>query len=303
MGERDRLRRSVQGVQGWEVTEHYMTTYERMIKTNHHLIKGGELTDAQKANIVRQLLAAQSDERTQKSFCKGVNAPEYLSSLGMSTDDRIMYPLYYIPPYNEGKKYQTVIPMSPKTHILSANSYELEIIRLLYMFAPDNPRIKDMAEKTLARLKTTCYGYHDCAHGECFHTALIVLRFIAATAPDDTKWINRLFTFFKRNMDEKLALKGKGIHSNILWYYWLCLSELPLSLAEPEIRRYKEKIIVQLSRSSVMNSENDKTNHPVMICAIRNALARLPEYADIKDRRPYESKKDGRLHFDMSRLG
>ena len=38
-----------------------MTAYELMIKTNHHLIRGGELTDAQKANITRQLLTAKID--------------------------------------------------------------------------------------------------------------------------------------------------------------------------------------------------------------------------------------------------
>lgn len=31
---------------------------------------------------------------------------------------------------------QTVLPMFPKTHILAANSYELEIICLLYLLAP-----------------------------------------------------------------------------------------------------------------------------------------------------------------------
>ena len=102
-------------------------------------------------------------------------------------------------------------------------------------------------------------------------------------------------------MDDKLALRGKGIHGNVLWYYWLCLSELPFTFAEPEIQRYKDKIIIQLSRSSVMNSENDKINHPVMICAIRSVLARLSEYAYIKDRQPYISDKDGRLHFDMEK--
>ena len=50
-----------------------MTAYELMIKTNHHIIKDGELTDAQKANIVRQLLAARSDERTKQNFYKAVN--------------------------------------------------------------------------------------------------------------------------------------------------------------------------------------------------------------------------------------
>ena len=274
-----------------------MTTHELMTKTNHHLIKDGELTDAQKANIIRHLLDAQNDERTKQNFYKGVKYPGNADKNGSGH----MYPIYFIPPYNDNKKYQTVIPMSPKTHILSANSYELEIVRLLYLFASDNSDVQVMVQKTLARLKTTCYGYNDCAVGECFHTALIVFRFLAATAPDDTEWINKLISFLRQHMDEKLALRGKGIHGNVLWYYWLCMSELPFALAEPEIRRYKDRIIIQLSRSSVMNNENDKNNHPVMICAIRNALSRLPEYAYIKDRQPYVSEKDGRLHFNMNR--
>ena len=255
-----------------------MTPYELMIKTNRHLIRDGTFTDAQKANNVRQFLDAQSDDRTKQTFYRGVRYP------GNADKNRTghMYPIYFIPPYNDNKKYQTVIPMSPKTHILSANSYELEIIRLLYIFASDNPDVQDMVQKTLARLKTTCYGYNDCAVGECFHTALIVLRFLAATAPGDIEWINKLISFFRRYMDDKLALRGKGVHGNVLWYYWLCLSELPLKFAEPEIIRYKDLIIGQLSRSSVMNNENDKNNHPVMTCAIRNALSRLPEYAYIR---------------------
>jgi len=273
-----------------------MTAYELMIKTNHYLIKDGELTDAQKANIVRQFLDARSDERTKQSFYKGIKYPGNTDKDGGGH----MYPIFFIPPYSGNKKYQTVIPMSPKTHILSANSYELEIIRLLFFFAPDDPTVQDMVKQTLDRLKTTCFGYQDCAVGECFHAALIVLRFIAAAAPGDTAWINKLLAFFKRHMDEKLTLKGKGVHGNVLWYYWLCLSELPFEIAEPEILRYKDKIIGQLLRSSVMNSESDRTNHPVMICAIRNALSCLQEYAYIKGRHPYVSEKDGRLHFDMN---
>jgi len=272
-----------------------MTAYELLIITNHHLIKGGELTEPQKAGIVRQLHTAQSDERTKQGFYAGVKFFSNTDSNG-----RRMYPVYYIPPYNEGKKLQTVIPLSPKTHILSANAYELEIIRLLNLFAPDDTRVRDMVNGTLERLKTTCYGYHDCAVGECFHTALIVLRFLAAAEPGDTAWISKLLTFFRLHMEEKLALRGKGVHGNVLWYYWLCLSELPFELAAPEIARYKDQIISQLNRGSVMNNESDKINHPVMICAIRNALARLPEYARIKDTQPYISVKDGRLRFDMS---
>ena len=53
------------------------------------------------------------------------------------------------------------------------------------------------------------------------------------------------------------------------------------------------------NQSAVMNSEHDKTIHPVIICMLRNLISKYPEYAYIKERQPYISKKDGRLHFDI----
>jgi len=100
-----------------------MTAYELMIKTNHYLIEGGELTDAHKSKIVKRLLEARSTSEQAQRFYRGVRA--------FNENEQRMYPIFYIPSYNNGKKYQTVIPMTPKTHILSANSYELEILRLL----------------------------------------------------------------------------------------------------------------------------------------------------------------------------
>jgi hypothetical protein len=270
-----------------------MTAYELMIKTNHHIIKGGELTDAQKANIVRQLLAARSDEHTKQNFYKGVKAPEYFFSLGQSNDERKMYPLFFIPPYNGGKKLQTVIPMSPKTNILSANSYELEIIRLLHIFDPYNIIVLDMVDKTLARLKTTCFGYKDCHHGECFHSALITLRFLAVVS-EDTMRIKTLIAFFNKYNGETYR------HGNTVWYYWLCLSELPYDIAESELQKYKDELYARLNKSAVMNNESDKIHHPVLFCILRNCLSRFPEYEYIKDRQPYVSKKDGRLYFDVN---
>lgn len=270
------------------------TTHELMIKTNHYIIKGGELTDLQKSNIVNQFLSAQSDERTKQTFYKGVKYPGNVDKNGSGH----MYPIYFIPPYNNNKKYQTVIPVSPKTHILSANSYELEIIRLLHLFAPNDSIVQDMVAKSLERLKTTCFGYHDCVVGECFHSAFIVLRFLAAVAPDDYVWINKLIDKINGNIDEKLRGKNR-VHGNLKWYFWLCLSELSFDIAESNILKYKDEILKQLNRSCVMNSENDKTIHPVLICTIRNVMARLPQYAYIKNRQPYINEKDGRLHLDM----
>ena len=216
-----------------------MTAYELMIKTNHHLLQGGTLTNAQKAGIARQLLAARSDERTKQSFYKGVRYPGNVDTNGRGG----MYPAYFIPPYNGGKKLQTVIPMSPKTHILSANAYELEILRLLFLFAPDDPTVKDMVSGTLERLQATCFG-NGCAAGECFHSALPVLRFLAAAAPGETAWINTLIAFFDGHIDEKLKAKKCG--NSVLRYYRLCLSELPNGIAAPEIQKFEQHFEIKL---------------------------------------------------------
>ena len=121
-----------------------MTAYELMIKTNHHHIKGGKLTEPQKQNIVRQLMTARTTPEQAKRFYNGVKYPNNIDS-----DGRQMYPLFFIPPYNDGKKYKTVLNQTPKTHIFSANMYELEILRLLHLFSLDDLEVKLMIQKTL----------------------------------------------------------------------------------------------------------------------------------------------------------
>jgi hypothetical protein len=151
-----------------------------------------------------------------------------------------------------------------------------------------------MNGETLKRLETTCFGNADDGVGECFDTSLVVLRYLAAVAPQQKKWIQERIDNYKCHVLEK---KRTGM---LYWYYWLCLSEIPIEPAMPEILKEKDKVLRQLHRSSVMNSDQDKALHPVLICAIRNLMARLPEYAYIRDREPYISEKDGRLYFDMA---
>ena len=233
-----------------------MTAYELMIKTNHYLIKGGELTEPQKANITGQLLAARSPQNEVERFQR-------------SMKDAVMYPSVYIPPYKGGEKYQTVIPMSPKTHILSANSYELEILRLLHMFAGQNGEVCDMIGETVTRLKKSCFGYQSCGYGECFESSVIALRFIAVVAPDDTEWQKKQIAVFNKHFKEKRRSAG------VLHYYWLCLSELPLEVAASEILSHRENILIQLSRNKTSVNETQV----VVKCVMENTLARLPEHS------------------------
>jgi hypothetical protein len=265
-----------------------MTAHELMVKTNHHLIKGGELTAPQKTNIVRQLLGARSTPEQAERFCRNVKFPGNLDSGG-----RRMYPVFYIPPYNDGKKLKTIYNQTPKTHIFSTNMYELEILRLLHLLAPDDSTVRDMVNQTLDRLKTTCFGYCDDGLGECFDTSLVVLRFLAAVS-NDTAWMRSRID----NYNNHAGKKKRPWYA--LWYFWLCLSELPFDIAEPELSKHKTDMRSWLTtKSAVMNSEHDKAVHPVLLCSLRNCLCRFPEYAHIKDILPYVNKKDGRLHFDM----
>ena len=269
-----------------------MTAYELMIKTNHYLIKGGELSDKQKSNIMGQLLSAKTKTMQAKRFYNGVKLPNNIDNCG-----RRMYPEYFIPPYNEGKKLKTLFNQTPKTHILSANMYELEILRLLYLLAPLNSDVKQMVTITLERLKSTCFGYGDDGVGECFDTSLVVLRFLATVSPDDTIWIESRITNYNKHVNEK----KRPWYS--IWYYWLCLSELQFETAKPEIDQYKDEMVNWLkNKNCVMNSEQDKTIHPVLFCILRNILCKYPEYEYIKDREPYVNIKDGRLYFDISLL-
>ena len=147
-----------------------MTAYELMIKTNQYLIQNPSedaLTAAQKRRIVRELLAARSTPEQRKRFYAGVRFPGNRDAHGMR-----LYPDFYIPPYNDGKKYKTILGQTPKTHILSANMYELEILRLLHKFAPDDREVRAMTEATLERLYHTCFGNQDDGVGECFDTNL-----------------------------------------------------------------------------------------------------------------------------------
>ncbi|MCL2405481.1 MAG: hypothetical protein FWC92_08040 [Defluviitaleaceae bacterium] len=230
-----------------------MTAYELMIKTNYHLIKGGELTTPQKANITRQLLAAQS-----------------LPDVVRWGD---MYPKFFIPPDRDSKKFQTVVPMSPATQILSQNSYELEIIRLLHMFAPEDSKaaVSHIVDETLSRLKKTCFGYKRCAKGECFESAIVTLRFLSTVAPTRTDWMKKQISVFNSHYFDKRRRSG------VLMYFWLCLLELPIAIAEPEIHLYKNIMLSQPVRKQKKGEDPDL--HLVFANIVRNTLMRLPEFS------------------------
>jgi hypothetical protein len=264
-----------------------LTLYELMFKVNYALLKGEEIKHEDREYIVKRFLDGIDNEETIKRFHRGVHAS--------ASENRNMYPTFYIPPYDQGRKYVTISTVTPHTHILSANAYELEILRLLAIFAGNNEDVKQMLEKTKRRLQTTCYG-NFCETGECFETSIIVLRFIGTVFSEEIQWMQKMIDGINRHLFEKKR------HSGVNFYYWLALSELPINIAKPTIEGFSINLQKLIRRSFVMNSNHDKYASPFCYYALRNCLARLEEFAYIKDRKPYISEKDGRFHFNIDNI-
>lgn len=159
-----------------------MEKYKIITEINRKAIFGEEITDTEKKEAVSVLL-------------NGISYKEdvqiYKRSMRINPETDNMYPNYYIPPYNGNKKLRLIQGFLPKTNILYANYYELEIIRLMYIFAPENAKVGEITENTLHRLKNTCFG-NSCPKGECTAAGISVLRFLAAVRPDDAEWIDKL---------------------------------------------------------------------------------------------------------------
>jgi len=247
-----------------------MTAYDLMLKTNHYLIKGGELTDSHKAKIARLLREGRNAGGRPKTF----NDPNW-------------YPKYYIPPYNGGKRLQTVVPTSPRAYIVADNAYEFEILRLLHLFDP-NSEVANMIEGTKARLKKTCFGYEGCAYADCFEAGQTVLRFLSFAALDDKRWLSKQINVYKNHVADRRR------HSGVKIYYWLTLTDMPEEIAVPEIQHQREIILENISKTYLIKTGSEE----ILLYVMRNALARLPEFSHIQNHQPYVNAK-GRLQIDI----
>ena len=175
---------------GWDKSEvlgdgregAYMDKYNVLMELNRKMVFGEEITDAEKIEAVSVFLIG---------ICDKDDILKYKKRMRVNAETDNIYPNYFVPPYVGSKKRRLIQGYLPKTNILYANHYELEILRLLYILVPENETVCEMVSNTLKRLKGTCFG-NSCMQGECLATGISVLRFLAVTASDDTEWIERL---------------------------------------------------------------------------------------------------------------
>lgn len=126
-----------------------MDNYKILMEINRKIVFAEEISEAEKEEAVSVLL---------KGICCKEEILKYKKRMRVNPETDSIYPDYYIPPYNGNKKLRLIQGYLPKTNVLYANHYELEIIRLLFMFASENEKVNDMVEHTLQRLQDTCYG-------------------------------------------------------------------------------------------------------------------------------------------------
>jgi len=197
---------------------------------------GADFDPARGRRFAAALLDMVNAPSEAERFQRGVGAAD--------THNEFMYPAFYIPPWNGNRKCRTLTGVVPATHILSANAYELEILRLLCLFAGDEPRTERMIAATVDRLHKACFG-NFCHAGECFETSAVALRFYNTVSPNDIGRVTRLCEGIERYLPQKKR------HSGTYMYWWLALRELPERVAA----RYIPHSLAQL-RAVFERAEN-----------------------------------------------
>lgn len=269
-----------------------MEMYKVLMEINRRMLLGEEISSDEK-------------EEVESVFLNGVYSEEdimkYKKRMRVNAETSNMYPNYYIPPYNGNKKHRLVQGYLPKTNILYANHYELEIIRLLYLFSPENEVVNDMVKNTLERLKKACFG-NSCTQGECLITGISVLRLLAVVYPNNEEWINKLVN----PLGEIFLTFGRGqaaIQQGIPVSYLLMAFTDIKSEKTIELIMHKQEWLLDLLRrgwitgklSNGKISEGDTFNL-LGKYIIRNAISILPGDEEVSKCEIYVSEKDGRCY-------
>lgn len=265
------------------------------MEMNRKEIFGETITDAERGEAAAVFL---------KGICAREDIRNYKKRMGVNVETDHLYPDYYIPPYNGNKKLRLIQGDLPKTSLLYANYYELEILRLLFCTIPENETVKEMTGHTLQRLRQTCFGT-SCTQGECLAAGISVLRLLAAVNPEDPEWTDRLLDPLGAlflSLDNSQAAVQKGIP---VFYLLMALTDINNGKTRTWISQKKEWLSDLLRRGWITGrlsngtvSEGD-TYNVMRKYIIRNALGTLPEYEDISRYEIDVSDKDGRCYCSI----
>lgn len=243
--------------------------YDLICNVNNELIRGYVYSESEKNDIVNTFLG---------------------NPLQKVDDRNAMYPFFFR--LNQDSKKQRLITGElPKTDILSANHYELEIMRILALWGRNRKDAVVMLDATAARLEKTCFGRF-CSKGECTGATIAALRFYDAYCPDEDIAGSLLYKFRELHDGfggwiEKADIPG--------FYMLLALSQMKSIVAIEEIQYCKERVFALLQKGCIVNQNNIDRYNPLRKYVLRNALARLEEYKYLKNAAIYTAD-DGRCY-------
>ena len=272
-----------------------LSRYTLLCELNRKEQFGETIPDSEKAEAVGR-------------FLEGIRPPEeiraYRKRMRVDPDTDRMYPDFFLPPENGGKKLRLVQGYLPKTAILYANAYEAEIMRLLVRYAPGNGTVCELVKHTLDRFDQTCFG-NSCEKGECVAADIAVLRLLAAAYPADIVRIDRLLD----PLGERFLSFGPGQAASQkdipLSYLLMAFTDLNSEKTRVLIRAKKDWLAELLRRPWITGrlsngkiSEGD-TYNLLGKYILRGALCTLPEYPD-RDHYPITvDEADGRCRCDF----
>ena len=266
-----------------------MIAYDLLCETNWKMIKGETFSDLEKQKIAHTFLSAVDNKDIVSRFHKGVNVTD---------GNRMLYPLFFIPPYNNGKKNRLITGELPKTQLLNANHYELEILRILALWDKDNPVVKAMLDETLRRLDAACFA-HFCETGECVGAGISVLRLISILTNRSKKWMDELISPLI-NLHNNCKSGMASIKNNLpVFYLYSALPDGKNELCYNLINEKKEFLIQMLTRGNLTGPAIQDTYNVTRLYVLRNALSILPAFEYMKNREVYISKKDNRCYCDV----
>lgn len=264
--------------------EIYTLIYNTINEININLITGKTYTEHEKKKITEFLLNDIEGYIDNNSNNINVNRRQpfmrYKSKNIIAPNsflNNVMYPLFYIPPLDKIKSVPIITGGLPKTFIVAANHYELETLRILFMWCKNNQKVNYMIDMTKERLESTCFGNY-CGVGECFDASVIALRFYNTVYSGKNQHISHMLSCINKNMDKMI-----GVSKGILYYLYLTLSEIETPEALEIINKYSDKMFSQYNRGFKINNDNDKIYKFLYMNILKNCLQRLPFYEYLKD--------------------
>jgi len=256
--------------------------YELIGSMNQRIILGEKVDEEEKQQVIDTILS-------EPDYTHLVSKEKYATA----TLSQAMYPALFSLQEKAGK-LRLFTGELPKTNILLHNSYELEIARLLALWARGQDKVETILDLIEHRLNKTCFGFF-CHKGEGPGASVAVLRFWAAYKPDDVERQKEIMAGYKPYRDGRgLWRKGLTVPH---FYLFSAFSECACEAVEEELQYCSDLLWGLLHKAWLDEPYTLLRKH-----IVKKALSRVPGYEFVAETTFYIGG-DGRWHTRTTEEG